>query len=56
MREHTIPEVQVKAAGNSGSLEIVLKLREIGVTRTGTGKTAELYKTAVTRFGLEDHK
>ncbi len=54
MREHSAPEVQVKAAGNSGSLEIVLKLREIGVTRTGTGKTVELYKNAVDKFGLEN--
>jgi deoxyribose-phosphate aldolase len=54
MREYSAPEVQVKAAGNSGSLEIVLKLREIGVTRTGTGTTAELYKNAVDKFGLEN--
>jgi len=54
MREHSAPEVQVKAAGNSGSLEIVLKLREIGVTRTGTGSTAELYENAVDKFGLEN--
>lgn len=53
MREYSDPEVQVKAAGNSGSLEIVLQLREIGVTRTGTGKTAELYKNAVDKFGLK---
>ena len=51
MREYSDPEVQVKAAGNSGSLEIVLQLREIGVTRTGTGKTAELFKNAVDKFG-----
>lgn len=56
MREYSDPEVQVKAAGNSGSLEIVLQLREIGVTRTGTGKTAELYKNAVEKFGLESVK
>ena len=54
MREYSAPEVQVKAAGNSGSLEIVLKLREIGVTRTGTGTTAELYKNAVDKFGFEN--
>ena len=54
MREYSAPEVQVKAAGNSGSLEIVLKLREIGVTRTGTGGTAELYNNAVKKFGLEN--
>ena len=56
MREHSAPEVQVKAAGNSGSLKIVLKLREIGVTRTGTGKTATLYKNAVEKFGLENNE
>lgn len=54
MREYSSPKVQVKAAGNSGSLEIILKLREIGVTRTGTGKTADLYKNAVDKFGLEN--
>lgn len=53
MREHSAPEVQVKAAGNSGSLEVVLMLREIGVTRTGTGTTAKLYEDAVEKFGLE---
>lgn len=51
MRAHTSPEVQVKAAGNSGDLETVLKLREIGVTRTGTGRTEELYRDAVKKFG-----
>jgi deoxyribose-phosphate aldolase len=42
MREHSAPEVQVKAAGKSGTLEAVLKIREIGVTRTGTAQTAKL--------------
>jgi len=53
MVKHTSPQVQVKAAGNSGSLEIVLKLREIGITRTGTGKTVQLHDDAVKRFGVE---
>lgn len=47
MREHSAPEVQVKAAGKSGTLEAVLKIREIGVTRTGTAQTAKLYEDAV---------
>ena len=51
MREHSAPGVQVKAAGKSGSLEVVLKLREMGVTRTGTGTTAKLYEDAVEKFG-----
>jgi deoxyribose-phosphate aldolase len=56
MRKHSAPEVQVKAAGNSGSLDIVLELREIGVTRTGTGRTAELFESAVARFGPADQE
>ena len=50
MREHSAPEVQVKAAGKSGTLETVLKIREIGVTRTGTAQTAKLYEDAVKAF------
>ncbi len=53
MLEHTSPNVQVKAAGNSGALETVLLLREIGVTRTGTGQTKQLHDEAVQRFGVE---
>ncbi len=52
MLKNTTPQVKVKAAGNSGTLEAVLKLREIGVTRTGTGRTAQLYKDARNRFGV----
>ncbi len=52
MRDHSAPEVQVKAAGKSGTLDVVLKLREIGVTRTGTAQTAELYRDAVDKFGI----
>lgn len=54
MLANTSPEVQVKAAGKSGTLDVVLKLREMGVTRTGTGQTAQLYEDAVVRFGIED--
>jgi deoxyribose-phosphate aldolase len=52
MRQHADPDVQVKAAGRSGTLEAVLKIREIGVTRTGTGQTIQLYEDAVTKFGV----
>ena len=52
MVDHTSPQVQVKAAGNAGTLEAVLKLRELGVTRTGTGRTISLYEDAVKRFGV----
>ncbi len=50
MRDHSAPGVQVKAAGKSGTLETVLKIREIGVTRTGTAQTAQLYEDAVAKF------
>jgi len=53
MIKHTSPQVKVKAAGNSGTLEAVLTLREIGVTRTGTGRTAQLHDDAVKRFGVD---
>jgi deoxyribose-phosphate aldolase len=52
MREHSDSDVQVKAAGRSGTLEAVLRIREIGVTRTGTGQTIELYEDAKERFGM----
>jgi deoxyribose-phosphate aldolase len=52
MLAHTSPEVQVKAAGKSGTLDVVLKLREMGVTRTGTGQTIQLYEDAVEKFGI----
>lgn len=51
MREHSDPDVQIKAAGKSGALETVLKIREIGVARTGTAQTARLYADAVEKFG-----
>jgi len=47
MVDHTSPAVQVKAAGHSGTLNVVLELRKLGVTRTGTGQTIQLYKDAV---------
>ncbi len=50
MRDHAAPEVQVKAAGKSGTLDAVIRIREIGVTRTGTAQTAQLYEDAVTKF------
>lgn len=51
MREHSDPDVQVKAAGKSGTLETVLKIRELGIARTGTAQTAELYRDALKMFG-----
>lgn len=50
MLKHTSPQVQVKAAGHSGSFDIVLELQKMGVTRTGTAQTIELYQDAVAYF------
>jgi len=50
MLKFTSPDVQVKAAGHSGDLATVLKLRELGVTRTGTGQTIKLYEDAARYF------
>lgn len=51
MREHSAPEVQVKAAGGVGSLDAILRVRQIGVTRIGTGQTETIIKAAEERFG-----
>jgi len=50
MLDHTSEQVQVKAAGKSGTLERVLVLQDMGVTRTGTGQTEELFRDAMDKF------
>jgi len=42
MRKHSPERVQVKAAGGVRGLETVLEMREIGVTRIGATRTAEI--------------
>jgi deoxyribose-phosphate aldolase len=42
MRKHTPPHVQVKAAGGVRDLDMALAVREIGVTRFGCTRTAEI--------------
>ena len=50
MLEHTTEQVEVKAAGKSGTLDRVLVLQEMGVTRTGTGQTEQLFLDAMEKF------
>jgi deoxyribose-phosphate aldolase len=50
MRAHAGPAVQVKAAGKCSTLDAVLRAREIGVTRVGTGQTATIVEDARKRF------
>jgi deoxyribose-phosphate aldolase len=42
MRRHSPPHVQVKAAGGVRTLEALLEVRAIGVTRVGASRTAEI--------------
>jgi deoxyribose-phosphate aldolase len=42
MRQHSPPHVQVKAAGGVRSLDRLLEVRAIGVTRVGATRTADI--------------
>ena len=49
MREHTAPSVQVKAAGGVRTLDDLLRVRELGVTRIGATATKEILEEAKKR-------
>jgi len=51
MRKHSIPEVQVKAAGGVRTLEDALKVRELGVTRIGASATPKIMDAAIEKYG-----
>jgi len=42
MRRHSPPQVQVKAAGGIRDFDMLLQVREAGVSRVGSSRTAEL--------------
>ncbi len=46
MRQHSAPEVQVKAAGGVRDLDALLKVRELGVTRCGATATEAILEEA----------
>lgn len=52
MRKHSPPQVQVKAAGGVRDLDALLQVRELGVTRVGASRTAEMLGEARRRLGL----
>ena len=52
MRKHAPPRVQVKAAGGVRDLDMLLRVREIGVTRVGASRTAEMLDECRRRLGL----
>ena len=52
MRMHTPPHVQVKAAGGVRTLDRLLEVRGLGVTRCGATRTAEMLDEFVQRYGV----
>jgi deoxyribose-phosphate aldolase len=52
MRKHAPPHVQVKAAGGIRDLEMLLKVRELGVTRCGASRTKEMLDDGRRRLEL----
>lgn len=50
MRKHCSPEVEVKAAGGLRTLDDVLRVKEIGVTRVGATATETILLEAKRRF------
>ena len=53
MRANCPPEVEVKAAGGVRTLDDLLKVKELGVTRVGATATATMINDAIDRFGGE---
>jgi deoxyribose-phosphate aldolase len=53
MREHSDPKVQVKAAGGVRTLDDLLHVRELGVTRVGATATQAILEEAKQRFPAE---
>ncbi|HIF34229.1 MAG: deoxyribose-phosphate aldolase [Pirellulaceae bacterium] len=53
MRQHAPPPVQVKAAGGVRDMDMILKVREIGVSRIGSSRTGGMLDECRTRLGLQ---
>ena len=51
MRKVAAPQVQVKAAGGVRSLDRLLEVRALGVTRAGATRTVEILEEYKVRFG-----
>jgi deoxyribose-phosphate aldolase len=52
MRKHSPANVQVKAAGGIRDLDALLRVRALGVTRSGATRTAAMLDDACRRLGL----
>lgn len=53
MREHSPPHVHVKAAGGVRSMDRLLEVRALGVTRIGASRTVEILDECKRRLGLD---
>jgi deoxyribose-phosphate aldolase len=53
MRKHAPPQVQVKAAGGIRDLDTLLEVRDIGVTRVGATRTAQILDEWRRRLALD---
>jgi deoxyribose-phosphate aldolase len=54
MRKYSAPEVRIKAAGGVRTLDDLLKVKALGVTRVGATATAAMLEEARKRFGSAD--
>lgn len=52
MRKHTPPHIQVKSAGGIRDLDALLRVRALGVTRSGATRTASMLDDCRQRLGL----
>jgi len=53
MRKYSLPSVQVKAAGGIRTLDQVLEVRAIGVTRIGATRTVDILEECKKRLGIK---
>ena len=51
MRAHTPPRIRVKAAGGVRTLDALLEVRALGVSRSGATRTAEMLDECAKRVG-----
>ncbi len=51
MRKHSAPEVKLKAAGGVRTLDQLLKVKELGCSRSGATATVAMMEEAIRRFG-----
>jgi deoxyribose-phosphate aldolase len=52
MRKHAAPHVQLKAAGGVRDLDVLLRVRAVGVTRCGATRTAAMLEECRRRLAL----